>query len=250
MKAVILAAGIGDRLRPFTDHCPKTLLTVGGIPILRRTLGELIARDFGPIVIVTGFLEQQIRAAVTSWFPTHDIEFISNPQYATTNNAVSLLCAAPSFVGSDFFLLDGDIVFAGDILDIMRKRGPNCLALRTLGEIGAEEIKVRITPAEHVQEIGKTVSLADTAGESIGIEYFSATASRSLANVLHTRIGRDGYVDEFYEASFQQMIDEGINISALDIGRLHAIEIDTIDDLTTANLSLRADKTATSAVTY
>src|SRR5438093_11489723 len=95
MKAVILAAGCATRLRPHSDDTPKTLLPVGGVPILRRTMTSLLRAGFDQFVIGTGYLEHQVREAVAEWFPTmtlgSDVAFVSNPDFRTTNNAFSLL---------------------------------------------------------------------------------------------------------------------------------------------------------------
>src|SRR5688572_16279775 len=91
MKAVVLAAGCATRLRPHTDDKPKTLLHVGGVPILRRTITNLLRCGFDQFVVGTGYLEGMVRDSVASWFPGLDVEFVSNPDYRTTNNAYSLL---------------------------------------------------------------------------------------------------------------------------------------------------------------
>ncbi len=60
MKAMILAAGRGERMRPLTDHIPKPLLTAGGKPLIEHTLGQLVAAGFTDIVINHAHLGQQI----------------------------------------------------------------------------------------------------------------------------------------------------------------------------------------------
>src|SRR5207253_3395015 len=91
MKAVILAAGCATRLRPYSDDTPKTLLPVGGVPILRRTIISLMRCGFDQFVIGTGYLEHMVRDSVASWFPSLDVTFVSNPDFRSTNNAYSLL---------------------------------------------------------------------------------------------------------------------------------------------------------------
>ena len=71
--------------------------------------------------------------------------------------------------------------------------------------------------------------------ESIGIELFSAMTSRRLFSALHHRIHTLGLVNEYYEAAFQQIVDEGVTLYGVDIGSLYATEIDTYEDLRSAN---------------
>src|SRR5205823_2570965 len=86
MKAVILAAGCATRLRPHSDDTPKTLLQVGGVPILRRTITSLLRCGIDQFVIGTGYLEHMVREAVASWFPGLDVTYVYNQDFRTTNN--------------------------------------------------------------------------------------------------------------------------------------------------------------------
>src|SRR5512141_2918308 len=118
MKAVILAAGCATRLRPLSDDTPKTLLPVGGVPILRRTMTSLLRCGFDQFVIGTGYLEHMVREAVASWFPpgTLDVSFVTNPDFRSTNNAYSLLLMREQVENDGFILLDGDVVFDLDVI--------------------------------------------------------------------------------------------------------------------------------------
>src|SRR5687767_5253374 len=148
MKAVILAAGCATRLRPHSDDTPKTLLPVGGVPILRRTMTSLLRCGFDQFVIGTGYLEHMVRDAVASWFPETvlgvpgGVTFVSNPDFRSTNNAYSLLLTRDHVENDGFILLDGDVVFDVDVIEELVSRGPDCLAVRSVGGIGLEEVKV------------------------------------------------------------------------------------------------------------
>ncbi|HEU0033386.1 MAG TPA: phosphocholine cytidylyltransferase family protein [Kofleriaceae bacterium] len=236
MKAVILAAGCATRLRPYSDDTPKTLLPVGGIPILRRTMLSLLRVGFDQFVIGTGYLEHMVRDAVASWFPKNlDVTFVTNPDFRTTNNAYSLLLTREHVENDGFILLDGDVVFDVGVIEELVIRGPDCLAVRSVGEIGLEEVKVTADNEDRVLAIGKHVPVRSAMGESVGIELFSSASSKKLFEALHQRVTVQGLVNEYYEASFQQILDEGTTLYGVDIGSMYASEIDTIEDLMAAN---------------
>ncbi|MGE5186988.1 MAG: NTP transferase domain-containing protein [Acidobacteriota bacterium] len=235
MKAVILAAGCATRLRPYSDDTPKTLLPVGGVPILRRTITSLLRCGFDQFVIGTGYLEHMVRETVASWFPGLDVTFVYNKDFRTTNNAYSLLLCQPHVENDGFMLLDGDVVFDLAVAEELVSRGPDCLAVRSVGEIGLEEVKVMADKEDRVLAIGKHVPVRSAMGESVGIELFSAASSRRLFATLHDRVSVQGLVNEWYEAAFQQVIDEGATLYGVDIGSMYATEIDTIEDLMAAN---------------
>jgi choline kinase len=240
MKAVILAAGCATRLRPYSDDTPKTLLPVAGVPILRRTITSLLRAGFDQFVIGTGYLEHMVRDAVASWFPSLDVTFVSNPDFRTTNNAYSLWLCREVCANDGFILLDGDVVFDLAVVEELVDRGPDCLAVRSVGGLGLEEVKVTADRQDRVLAIGKHVPVRSAMGESVGIELFSAATSRRLFDALHSRVHDQGLVNEYYEAAFQQILDEGATLYGVDIGSKYASEIDTIDDLMAANSRLAA----------
>ncbi len=241
MKAVILAAGCATRLRPHTDDRPKTLLNVGGVPILRRTIASLMRCGFDEFVIGTGYHEHMVRDAVASWFPQGDgpqVTFVSNPDFRTTNNAYSLSLLRPHVDNQPFILLDGDVVFDLSVIEQLLDRGPDCLAVRSVGDLGLEEMKVTADAEDRVTAIGKHLPVRSSMGESVGIELFSADSSRKLFAVLHERVHMQGLINEYYEASFQQIIDAGVTLFGVDIGTQYAAEIDTYEDLCAADARL------------
>src|SRR5690349_3152556 len=111
MKAVILAAGIASRLRPLTDNTPKCLLKVGGKTILGITLDNILANNISEIIIVTGYLEHQIRKFISANYPEIKVKYIFNDVYASTNNIYSLWLTKESVLNEDMLMMDSDIVF-------------------------------------------------------------------------------------------------------------------------------------------
>jgi choline kinase len=131
-------------------------------------------------------------------------------------------------------------VFDLEVIEELVDRGPDCLAVRSVGEIGLEEVKVTADVEDRVLAIGKHVPVRSAMGESVGIELFGPASSRRLFDALQARVRDQGLVNEYYEAAFQQMIDEGATLYGVDIGSMYATEIDTIDDLLAANARLAA----------
>lgn len=234
MQVVLLAAGQATRLRPLTDDRPKCLLEVGGRTILSRAVGQLLARGLERFTIVDGYRGGMIRQALGEEFPGVDFRFVRNERYATTNNAWSLLLAEFHPAGP-MLLLDSDIVFDGGVLDLMLAHpAPDRLAMRTEGEIGAEEMKVRIGAGSRVLGIGKELAPSASAGESVGIEIFDAAFVAGLWTVLRRRLLTENRVGEYYEDAFLELIEGGREVTAVDIGGLACREIDTVADLAAA----------------
>ncbi len=233
MRCVILAAGTSTRLRPLTDETPKCLLPLGAQTILSKMLSALHAHACNEIAIVTGFCEEKICRYVRKNFSSATIHFIFNEHFATTNNASSLLLAEEFIGENEFLLLDSDIVFDNEVLSRVvhsSHHHNNCAAVRTNGVFGSEEIKVSINKQNQILQIGKEVASNEAFGESVGIEKFSRATTKKLFTTLKKRIMHEQRTTEFYEASFQEMIDDGEVLHAVDLGTLRCIEIDTIED--------------------
>jgi choline kinase len=235
MKAVILAAGMASRLRPYTLDTPKCLLKTGEKTILGRTIDNLVENSITDIVIVTGFLGNMIKEFTASAYPGLNIEFIENSVFETTNNIYSLWLTRHALENSGMILLDSDIVFDHFIIKKLLASGKaDCIAL-VKHELSAEEIKVRTDGNSRILEIGKEVKIDEAAGESIGIEVFSAEMTRKLFRAIDRKVNAEHRPDIFYEAAFQQLIDEGNSIYTVDISEYFCMEIDTPEDFRLAN---------------
>jgi choline kinase len=240
MKAILLAAGAATRLRPLTNETPKCLLEVAGVPMLQRALANLQASGIEELVIVTGFHAEKIQAAVREWAPSLKVTWIHNAEWATTNNSVSLLMARDAVDGKPFVLLDSDIVFERGVVDaLLASPHTDALALRP-GKMGAEEIKVELDAQGRVVLIGKAFAPERAAGESIGIEKFSAQGGFGMFEELEDRVSTQGLVNEWYEASWQQWFDKGGVMHAVDVGACYCAEIDTVEDLEAVGRALEA----------
>jgi choline kinase len=232
MKCVILAAGISSRLYPLTISTPKCLLRVGEYTILDRTIRNILLHKISRFVIVTGFQAEMIMDFVRMVFPSLDVEFIPNPHFRDTNNAYSLALANQTLAGEGMLLLDGDILFHHRILsELLSAPYENCLAVRRTTDSNEEEVRVAVDEEWRILQVGKGVSKELTLGESIGIEKFSVGGTKKLFDVLSRRVFEERRENELYEASFQELVDTGTPIYAVDTRHLPCIEIDTLEDL-------------------
>lgn len=234
MKAVILAAGIASRLRPLTNHTPKCLLKVGDKCLLERAINGLIANNIRHIIIVTGYLQEQIVSFVNGNYPDLTVEFIYNEEYASTNNIYSLWLAKNSIKNDTIILLDSDILFDPLVVKaVIDEPYPNTLALNR-HSLSEEEMKIVAGPDNLIQEISKTCSVKEAAGESIGIEKMSPRYTDALFRELDQMILEEKLSNIFYEAAFERLIKKGENFRIVDTTSLFSMELDTPEDFNAA----------------
>ena len=232
---MILTAGAATRLRPLTEDRPKALLEVAGVPILRRTMTTLRRAGFDDFLIGTGYRGADVRAAVTAWFPELEVTFVDNPEYAATHNGRSLFLLREYLDGEPFMLFDDDVVFAGEVIETVLERGLDTIAVRSVGGLTLDEVKVHADDQDRVVAIGADLPLRHSMGESVGIFLFSGETSRALFAALERHAPGDPY-----ERALQEIIDAGATLFGVDIGTLYAAGIDTYQDLCAANGRLAA----------
>ena len=126
-KAIILAAGVGDRLRPFTDHLPKCLVPINGVPILVNTLGHLATAGLDEVVIVVGHHKEAIVERIGASFGAMKVTYVESTEYETTNNIYSLWLAREHLV-EDLLLLEADVFFEQGLLEHMLSHPVQSLA--------------------------------------------------------------------------------------------------------------------------
>lgn len=237
-----LLAGSGERLRPLTDTTPKALVRINGRPILSRSIDFLCQPGHRRCAVVTGYRSEMIHDFFARDYPDVAVTYIHNDRYRQTNNAYSLWLARDLFADDGMLLLDGDILFQREIAALMTA-GPeegNRLAVRRSDDLSWEEIKVLLDGEGNIARIGKDLDPATSYGESIGIARFDREGTARLFDTLQRRMSDPNGENEFYEASFQQMIDEGTAIGIVDTMGYRCIEIDTPEDLAAAERDVAA----------
>lgn len=114
MKAVIIAAGMGSRIKKLTDNFPKCMLDLCGKKIIDRIIEPLINTKIIDISIIVGFQKKKIIDYVSKKYPS--VNFIYNSEWNTKANGYSVY-TAKDFVGSDeFLLLMSDHIYQSDII--------------------------------------------------------------------------------------------------------------------------------------
>lgn len=118
MKALVLAAGFGNRMRPLTDHIHKTLLKVNGEAIIDRIVSGLVQNAVTDVVVVTGYRADELVAHLRRGFPSVNFQFVHNERYAETNNIFSMSLALEQMaIDDDVLLIESDLIFSPDVIE-------------------------------------------------------------------------------------------------------------------------------------
>lgn len=248
MRAIIVAAGMGSRLRPYTDDRPKTLVPVGGKPMLARQIDSYFTAGVTDFTIIRGYLKDRLIVP--------GAELVDNDDYENNNILMSLFHAAHR-MPEGFVSSYGDIVFGpeavravldtpGDIVLCVDRQWKSIYEGRDQHPL--TEAEVARCDGERVVRVGKkTVSVEDAHGEYIGLFRASPAGARLLQERYRERLAthldqpygtakslRKAYVTDL----FNDLIDDGVpvHVAYIDGGWR---EIDTVQDLERAELLFR-----------
>ncbi|MFE4632517.1 sugar phosphate nucleotidyltransferase [Streptomyces sp. NPDC056773] len=240
MIGLVLAAGAGRRLRPYTDTLPKALVPVGpegdeeSITVLDLTLGNFAEVGLTEVAIVVGYRKEAVyerREALEAKYGVK-ITLIDNDKAEEWNNAYSLWCAR-DVLKRGVILANGDTVHPVSVeKTLLAARGKGqkiILALDTVKNLADEEMKVITDGGKGVQRITKLMDPATATGEYIGVTLIEPEAAEALAEALKTTFERDP--DLYYEDGYQQLVNDGFTIDVAPIGDVKWVEIDNHDDL-------------------
>ena len=116
MQAIILAAGMGKRLKELTSNATKCMVEVNGVTMIERTLSQLDALNLERIVVVVGYEGKKLMEYIESLEIKTPIEYVDNDVYYKTNNIYSLYLARNYLLEDDTLLLESDIIFESAVL--------------------------------------------------------------------------------------------------------------------------------------
>ncbi len=233
---MVLAAGAGRRLRPYTDTLPKALVPVDDeTTILDLTLSNFSKVGLKDVAVIVGYKSKAVEERKKDLESRHgvNLELIFNDKAEEWNNAYSLWCARDLF-SQGFLLANGDTVHPVGVQEtLLANRGPAILlAVDTVKKLAEEEMKLTIDCAGNLAKITKLMDPQTAFGEYIGLTLVEPEAAEKLATALETTWKLNP--DLYYEDGYQEYVDRGGVINLQPIGEVSWVEVDNHDDLAKA----------------
>ncbi len=241
--ALLLAAGTGSRLYPFTENMPKCLTEVNGIPILERLVNSLAKKGFKRLVVVTGHMDHRIVEFLGSRTAGMTIDYVHSPRYKTTNNIYSLWMARQS-IEEPFLLIESDLVFDDSLLDNMIYPDRIAVAKMQPWMNGTTVTLNKLKQVEAFQK-GDTFSPEDVRFKTVNIYSFSQASWGHIKDSLDHYICA-GKVHDYYETVFEEMVADGnLSLDSVSFDDNPWYEIDTVEDLIKAENLFSSQKQLT-----
>ena len=237
MKALILAAGQGTRIRSIHGEHPKCLITFNNTDwtILDQQICALSHAGIREIGIAVGYERDQIVRHVTKnhWGLLQRFKFIENQHYAETNNIYSLWLARDWLKGSSFVALNADVAFDSEILPpAFSSTAPITMIVDRAWRDETMKVVIR---GNRVTHMSKQIAREDFSATYIGITAFKKGIIDRFFEEIDGLI-YDGQKNVFFNIGVQHLIDDGVRVGYTETGGRPWAEIDDAGDLAFARL--------------
>jgi len=250
-KVILLVAGEGKRLRPYTLDRPKCMVEIDGISLIDRQLAVLKAEGLDDIVMVGGYKSEMLKR--------DNVRLKLNSRYYETNMVWTLFSAEEELdnLDRDVIVSYGDIVYSREILQALLKSTTDIAVIidkewesywRARNENpldDAETLKIRRDGT--ISEIGqKPKSLSEIEGQYMGLMKFSVKGIKQIKEIFHTAVESGELLGKSVESAYmtdllQAVIDLKFPVHSVLIDK-YWIEVDTVSDLHSENTRIRIDK--------
>jgi len=229
MKIIILAAGLGSRLRKGEGDIPKPLTVLRtGETIMQVQVKSLKAHfDVNDIMLVVGYKMNLIMEC----FPS--LLYVYNEDFSSSNTSKSLLRALRKVKNEGTLWLNGDVVFDDNLLGMIKpciEKDQSFVSVNN-AKVSDEEIKYTLDSEGHIEKLSKTV--IHGLGEAVGINYISSKDLEAFKMALDECDEKD-----YFERGLEILINRGHKIVPVDISKSFCMEIDFQEDLNAVNEKL------------
>ncbi len=247
MQAIILAAGMGKRLKELTKNNTKCMVKVNGVTLIERMLKQIDKKNLTRIVIVVGYEGKKLIDFIGTLSVKTPVCFIENPIYDKTNNIYSLALAKDWLVKDDTLLFESDLIFEDEVLDMLINDKRDTLALVDKYESWMDGTCLKLDDHDNiigfasgkrfdfseVKDYYKTVNLYKFS------RIFSITHYVPFLEAYQAALGENEYYEQVLKV-IAALDDTVIKAKRLDGQRWY--EIDDIQDLDIAESLFAPDK--------
>lgn len=222
--AILMAAGLGSRMRPLTDTVAKPLVEVNGVPLIETVIAALEKRGVAAIYVVTGYKAEQFRPLAAKH---PNLRLVYNAEYATKNNINSVAVVADKMASSDCFICEADLFLPSS--EVLCRDIPHSGYFGKMVDGFSDDWVFDLDGSGRIVRIGKG---GTDVYNMVGISYFKKSDAAKVAAAVRTAVTRPENANLFWDEIVDRLVKNGeLDLVVHEVSPGDIIECDTVEDL-------------------